>query len=54
MPSAQERLYGNFDAGRWAWILEDVRRLQKPIPCLGARGVWAVAPGLEHDIRARL
>jgi hypothetical protein len=54
MPSAVERAYGDFSTGRYVWILEDVRRVQQPLPCLGARGVWPIAPDLEHDIRARL
>jgi hypothetical protein len=32
--------FGDFTYGRWAWILKDVKRLEKPIPARGALGLW--------------
>lgn len=46
----QERVFGDFRIGRYAWILEQVRPLSEPIPCRGALGLWDV----PRDIAARL
>jgi activating signal cointegrator 1 len=35
-----EREYGDYSADRWAWMLEDVQRLDKPIPAKGMLGLW--------------
>jgi hypothetical protein len=35
----------------YAWILEDVRKLQKPIPCKGALGLWEVPESIVAKIR---
>ncbi len=32
--------HGNFNPGRWLWVLEDVRRLDPPQPARGALGLW--------------
>ena len=37
-----ERSFGDYTAGRWAWILTNVRALPEPIPAKGALGLWAV------------
>jgi hypothetical protein len=36
----QERAFGLYEVGRYAWILEDVRRLPEPIYCKGALQLW--------------
>lgn len=38
--SEQEKLFGNYARGRFAWVLEEVRRLPTPIPARGAQGFW--------------
>jgi hypothetical protein len=38
--SAEERAFGLYEVGRFAWILEDVYRLPEPIPCKGALSLW--------------
>lgn len=38
----QEREFGDFSHGRFAWQLAYVRRLDAPIPCRGAQGLWDV------------
>lgn len=38
--SEQERTFGNYTPGRYAWILADVRRLDKPIPMNGRQRLW--------------
>lgn len=36
----QERAFGDFSPGRYAWQLEDVRRLEEPISVAGMQGLW--------------
>jgi hypothetical protein len=31
---------GDFTPGRWAWLLDDVRKLDEPIPAKGHQGLW--------------
>ena len=42
--SDQERAFGDYSLGRFAWILEDVRILPEPIPAKGARSLWEWVP----------
>jgi len=42
--SAAERRCGDFAPGRWAWKLEAVEQLPRPVPCAGALSFWEV-PG---------
>lgn len=45
--NAQERAFGNYEDGRWAFVLADVERLAEPIPATGALGVWCWQPELD-------
>jgi len=36
----QERAFGNYDRGRYGWVLENVKRTIAPIPVKGALGLW--------------
>lgn len=36
----QERAFGDYSAGRWVWLLSNIRALPKPIPARGALGLW--------------
>jgi hypothetical protein len=38
--SDQERAFGNYTPGRWAWILDDAVMLPKPLPARGMQGLW--------------
>ncbi len=38
--SDQERAFGDYTSGRFAWVLEDVQMLPTPIPARGALGLW--------------
>jgi len=40
-----ERDMGNYTPGRWAWILEDVRPIEIPIPHVGRQGFFEA---LDH------
>ncbi|HWQ42809.1 MAG TPA: ASCH domain-containing protein [Desulfosporosinus sp.] len=35
-----EREFGDYAVGRYAWILEDIKPLEKPIPVKGALSLW--------------
>lgn len=36
----EERAFGNYNPGRYAWLLADIRALPEPIPCKGALWLW--------------
>ena len=44
--SGQEFAFGSYEAGRFAWIFEDLKPLPEPIPAKGKLGLWEF-PGLE-------
>lgn len=35
-----QRPYGDFALGRWAWFLENVKALPEPAPARGHQGLW--------------
>lgn len=37
-----EKLYGNYAPRRFGWMLEDIRPLSEPFPCLGRQGLFEV------------
>lgn len=42
----EERAFGDYRAGRWAWMLEDAVAFAEPIPAKGSLGLWDAAwPG---------
>ncbi|WP_447978113.1 ASCH domain-containing protein [Candidatus Nitrospira bockiana] len=49
--SDQERAFGNYAPGRFAWQLGHVARLMRPLPCRGRQGLWDVPPEIEHALR---
>ena len=38
--SHQERAFGDYSSGRYAWLLDDVVMLPEPVPAKGALGLW--------------
>ena len=36
----REEALGDYSAGRYGWILEELRRLPEPIPCVGRQGFF--------------
>jgi activating signal cointegrator 1 len=38
--SEQEKRFGNYDYGRWAWLLTGAEEFVKPIPAKGSLGIW--------------
>jgi activating signal cointegrator 1 len=37
---SREYSFGDYSAGRFAWLLADIRSLPEPIPARGALGLW--------------
>ncbi len=46
--------FGDFSAGRFGWIFENVKRLQRPIQCKGAQGLWTVPEEIEERLKCSL
>lgn len=42
--SVQERAFGNYAPGRYAWQLEVVKTPAEPIPARGGQGIWEWKP----------
>lgn len=40
----QERAFGDYSEGRYAWLLADVRPLRLPVPAKGQLGLWEWTP----------
>lgn len=40
LDTPQERAFGDYSVGRLALVLEDIKRLDVPIPAKGALGLW--------------
>lgn len=47
--SAIERLYGNYEPGRFGWMLEHIRPLPEPIPYKGSQGFFHVPDELIYS-----
>lgn len=39
--------FGDFAPGRWALLLDDVRKLAHPVPCRGYQGLWTLPREIE-------
>ena len=50
----QERAFGYYAAGRYAWLLTDVRPLARPLPARGALGLWKLPADLEAAVLGQL
>lgn len=46
----QERAFGVYDKGRWAYHLGDIFTLADPILYTGRLGVWHLPPAIEHKL----
>lgn len=42
--TSEERAFGDYTPGRFAWILEGVRQLPEPVPAIGRQGLWNWEP----------
>ena len=45
LDTQQERHFGNFAPGRWAWVLENVTPLKEPLPAKGTLSLWEWSGG---------
>lgn len=51
----QEIGFGNYEQGRYAYLLAGVTRLREPVPCAGSQvAPWIVPPAVEVRVRAQL
>lgn len=46
-----EKLYGNYEPGRFGWVLEDIRALAEPIGCKGRQGFFNLSAEVEAAVR---
>ncbi len=53
-PSEPERSFGNYEAGRFAWVLDNIRALPQPIPCRGGQRLWNVPTEIEQRLLGML
>lgn len=54
LDTPQGRSYGNFDAGRWAWVTEQAFCLPEPIPFKGSQGLRDLPVPVECEILRQL
>lgn len=50
----QERAFGDYSPGRFAWLLANIRPLATPIPATGALGLWTPPDAVAAQITAAL
>jgi hypothetical protein len=50
----QERAFGDYSPGRYAWLLADIRPLREPVPYKGALSLWSVPPAVQEQIKVQL
>lgn len=49
-----EHEFGNYEPGRFAWVLDGVKQLREPIPCTGHQKLWRPPPGVIEAARAQV
>ena len=49
-----EKMYGNYEAGSWAFRLENIRVLSEPIFCRGALSFWPVEWDEAKEVMRRM
>lgn len=50
----REFCFGNYEPNRWAYKLEDVRKLREPYPMAGRQSLWTLTEAQESDILSLL
>jgi hypothetical protein len=50
----QERAFGIYAPGRFAWKLGNVRRLDRPVLARGRQGLWTLDEAVERAVREQL
>jgi hypothetical protein len=46
--------FGDFSAGRYGWVLQNVRQLKRPIAARGMLGLWKVSDELAAELEVQL
>lgn len=54
LDTAQERAFGDYSPGRWAWVTEDLHRLPQPIPFRAMQGLMNVPDEIRDAIKAAM
>jgi hypothetical protein len=49
----QERAFGDYSKGRFAWRLEGAGMLPYPVPCKGALSIWAVPDNVAEMLNPK-
>jgi hypothetical protein len=44
-----ERQMGDFSPGRWGWVMNDIKRLETPIPYRGKQGIFDIPDEMLAD-----
>lgn len=52
--SRTEKLVGNWQPGRFAYVLENVTKLRTPVPARGYQGLWIPDEGLNIKIKQEI
>jgi len=50
---ADEAAFGDFSDGRYGFVLDDVCRVESPVPARGMLGFWELPPAVETAVRER-
>lgn len=50
IPTGQERAFGDFSSGRFAWECANPRPLRTPLPLTGRQGLWKLTPTQERQV----
>lgn len=50
--TAEEATYGDYSPGRFGWVTRPVLKLDEPIACRGALGLWHIPNTVEEKIDA--
>lgn len=53
LPEGDERHFGDYGVGRFAWELSRIRPLQEPVPLRGRQGLWKLSREEEAEILDR-
>lgn len=53
-PGTNEYAFGNYDPGRFMWMLEEVEPLPVPVRCNGALGLWTVPADVGAQVVEQL
>lgn len=52
--ATHEYAFGNYAAGRYGWLLDNVQRLENPVEAKGQLGIWTCPPDVAQRVLAQL